>query len=144
MHLEGVKQWAKPRQELWSKLSDLPFLVRCIPDVAKVKEVKARSAVLTLRPGLSFVRGELSLTMEKLEESPPEAAKFRLATKSIGSSSELQADLRLEDKDGGTELRWSADIKQLGGLLKAVPKGLVQAAAQKVINDVLLSIEKNL
>ena len=48
--------------------------------------------------------------------------------------------LRLSPQGSGTHLEWEADIKELGGLLKAVPKGLVLAAAQKVIADACVAM----
>ena len=49
--------------------------------------------------------------------------------------SPAERGLALTPQDSGTRVHWTADVKDLGGLLKAVPRGLVQAAAQKVIAD---------
>ncbi len=144
LHLEGEKTFARPRPELWAKLTDLQFLSGCIPDVSKVHTITDRSAVLTVRPGFSFVRGSVELTIEKLEEQSPESARFRFKGKGIGTSNEVEVGLRLEEQGTGTLLRWSADVVQLGGLLKAVPQALIRGAAQKVIGDLLARIEERL
>jgi len=144
VQFEGEKQFSQPPQDLWPKLTDLQFLVPCLPDVAEVRDVQDKSATLVVRPGLSFMRGELQLVMEKIEEVPPTSAKLALRTKGIGSNSEAVASFNLEPQSGGTLVRWQAEINQLGGLLKMVPKGLIQGAAQQIINDILNNVEAKL
>lgn len=144
VHLEGTKEFSLPRHELWAKLTDLNFLVDCVPDVSQVREVKKDSASLVLRPGFSFIRGTMDLEIGKLEEVPGEMAKLRMKTKGIGQNSEVESAFNLEDKDAGTLVRWSVDVQHLGGLLKAVPHGLIHAGAQKVVTDLLAGIERKL
>ncbi len=143
-HLEGERTLSKPRADVWAKLTDLHFLVRCIPDAGQNAEVQERSATVSIRPAFSFVRGEMKLNIEKLEQTPNESACLRLSTKGIGTSSEVEVRFDLADQPPGTRLRWSADIKHLGGLLKALPQGLVQAGAQKVIGELLTKVETQL
>jgi carbon monoxide dehydrogenase subunit G len=50
----------------------------------------------------------------------------------------------LTPKDTGTHVHWKAEIKNLGGLLKAIPSGLIRGAAQKISADVWAEIEKRL
>ncbi len=144
VHLEGDQEFALPRQELWLKLTDLSFVVQCIPDVSEVREVQEKSATVVVRPGFSFVRGEIQLSVAKVEETIPRSARWLIKGKGVGSSSEVEVAFELDERKGGSMLHWAADIKQLGGLLKAVPQGLLQAAAQKVIGDLMAKLEKNL
>jgi carbon monoxide dehydrogenase subunit G len=144
LHLEGEKTLSRPRGEVWAKLADLHFLVRCIPDAGETAEVQENSATVKIRPSFSFVRGELKLTIEKLAQTPAESAQFRLSTKGIGTTSEVEVEFRLADQDSGTLLHWTADVKRLGGLLKAVPQGLIQAGAQKIIDELLARVEAQL
>lgn len=142
--IEGTYDFKMPMPDLWLKLTDMPFLVKSIPDVATVKDVNSQSASLVVKPGFSFVRGELNLNLEKIDENPPAMARMRAKTKGIGTSSEVEAAFCLEKTAGGTRVHWAADVKELGGLLKAVPQGLVQAAAQRIVTDMMKGIEKNL
>ena len=129
---------------VFPRLVDMPFLVDCLPDLHVIKSVQATRAEATLRPGFSFARSEMHLTIEKVEESPPSAARFTFATKGIGSSSIVEARFQLTDNADGCSIQWVADVRQLGGLLKAVPSGLIQAGAERVINDLLTRIEQRL
>jgi carbon monoxide dehydrogenase subunit G len=121
--------------EVWARLSDARFLAECIPDVHQVKEAEAGRAVLVLRPGFAFVRGTLEVTLRVAEAVPPSSVVLALASRGIGTSSEVEARLALAAAGDGTRIDWAAEVKSLGGLLKAVPSGLIRGAAQKVIHD---------
>jgi carbon monoxide dehydrogenase subunit G len=144
LRFEGDRDFPQPPAELWTRLTDARFLVECIPDVDKVTELGPDHAVLVLRPSFAFARGTLELTMDVVDKTAPEAARVLLQSKGIGSSSTVEATLRLVGQDGGTRVHWVAEVKQLGGLLKMVPSGLIRGAAQKVVNDAWTAVEKKL
>jgi carbon monoxide dehydrogenase subunit G len=144
VHFEGDKEFALSAGDLWLKLSDPCFLVRCLPDVESISRVEADLAEFKLRPGLSFVRGTLDVTMCRGECVQEQSVRFALEGKGIGSTSKVQAILTLHPKEKGTHIHWGVDITELGGLLKAVPQGLIKASAQKVITDIWAAVEKKL
>ncbi len=131
---EGDRDFAKPISELFAVLTNVPFLIGCIPDVETVKTVTDDHAELVLRPGFAFVRGTLDVTLRMLDRTEPNA-RVQLSSKGIGSSSEVEATLALTPLEQGTRVHWTAEVKSLGGLLKMVPSGLIRGAAEKVIND---------
>lgn len=131
---EGDRDFAKPPAELFARLTDVPFLAECVPDVESVRSVEADRAELVLRPGFSFVRGTLEVTMLLTEKAEPNA-RVRLLSRGIGSSSEVEATLAVGPTEAGSRVHWAAEVKALGGLLKMVPAGLIRGAAEKVIND---------
>jgi len=143
-HFEGDKQFGQNPKDLAAKLSDARFLVSCVPDVESVTATSASEATCVLRPGLSFARGTLQVTMRIAQPVSDEAIQIQLHSKGIGSTSEVEAFLIIASAGQGSQVHWTADIKQLGGLLKAVPQGLIQAAARKVIDDGWSAVEKKL
>ena len=144
LHFEGDKDLAQPPSIVWSKLSDARFLVSCIPGVEAIASAEPTTATCTLRPGFAFVRGTLELTLTVTSAVPDQSVHLLLQTRGIGSTSEVEADLAVAPQGTGTRLHWAADVKTLGGLLKAVPQGLIKAAAQKVIADALAAVEAKL
>jgi carbon monoxide dehydrogenase subunit G len=97
-----------------------------------------------LRPGFSFVRGTLDVTLHVVDAVEPSAARYAVASKGIGSSADVEATVALAPEGAGTRVRWTAEIKTLGGLLKMVPAGLIRGAAQKVVNDAWSAVEAKL
>jgi carbon monoxide dehydrogenase subunit G len=141
LSFEGDKDFPRSPSEVWNKLSDARFLVQCIPGVESVAQSEKSRAQCVLRPGFAFVRGTLELTLDLTEVEPDRWLRLLLHSKGIGSSSDVEADLNLAPQDAGTRLHWVAQIKALGGLLKAIPQGLIKASAQKVISDALAAVE---
>jgi uncharacterized protein len=141
---EGDRDFPQPPANLFAKLTDARFLVTCLPDVESVSEQEADRAVLTLRPGLAFARGTLEVTLQVVEKTPPTAARMLLTSKGIGSSSTVEASLALAPHNDGTRVHWIAEVKELGGLLKMVPQGLIRGAAEKVLNDAWAAVEMKL
>jgi uncharacterized protein len=144
MQFAGEKEFPLPPKTVFAKLSDARFLVECIPGRESVAQADPRKAICTLRPGLAFVRGTLEVTIDILDAIPDTTIKYALLSKGIGSASTVETTMTLSPKDSATVVNWQAEIKTLGGLLKAVPAGLIKGAAQKVIADVWLEIDKRM
>ena len=144
VRFEGEKDFSQPPAELWAKLSDARFLVQCIPDVESVAEVESDRARMVLRPGFSFVRGTLEATLRIVDAVVPQTARYLITNKGIGSSADVEATIALVPQGAGTRVRWAAEVKALGGLLKMVPSGLIRGAAQKVIDNTWSAVEAKL
>jgi carbon monoxide dehydrogenase subunit G len=144
LHFEGDKDFPQPPAVLWEKLSDARFLVTCIPDVESVATVEPRLAVCKVRPGFGFVRGSLDLTLTIADAEPLTSIHLTYQTRGIGTTSTVDSVLTLTPQGTGTRLHWVAEVKELGGLLKAVPQGLLRAAGQKVITDSWNAVEAKL
>jgi carbon monoxide dehydrogenase subunit G len=144
LHLEGDKDLPLPPPGVWVRLSDGRFLVHCVPDVAAVARAEPLEAEFTIRPGFAFVRGNLHTTLRIIDPAPAKSVQYEVQSKGIGSNARVHVNLDLSPTDAGTRIHWTCHITELGGLLKAIPKGLVQASAQKVIEDVWNGVEKRL
>src|SRR5579863_8913107 len=90
LHFEGDKTFSQGPTELHAKLSDLHFLVTCVPDVESVSRIESDHAVCILRPGFSFVRGTLELTIRVAEAVPGQSLRLLLHTKGIGQTSDVE------------------------------------------------------
>jgi carbon monoxide dehydrogenase subunit G len=144
LQFEGEKTLPLGPEACWMKLTDSEFLSQCIPNVESVSQSAPSQIQLKLRPGVSFVRGTLDVTIKVEKGEPGKSARYAAHSRAIGSSSDAEAKLNLEPVPGGTHLRWTVVIKTLGGLLKAVPQGLIKASVQKVITDLWSEVEQKL
>jgi carbon monoxide dehydrogenase subunit G len=135
MNFEGNEFFEVPPETLYERLTDLTLMQKFIPGLESATLVDENKMQCVVRPGLSFVRGNLKLEMEMLEKQPPSLARMRVHGKGIGNDVTIESVLALAPYEDGkaTALHWSAEIVKLGGLLKAVSKGLIQAAANKVV-----------
>lgn len=144
LHFEGDKDFPLSPSELLAKLSDARFLAGCIPGVESIARAEPNLAVCQLHPGFSFVRGTLEITLRVGEVMPNVSVRYQVHGKGIGSFNDVEAEARLTPHAEGTRVHWVADVKQLGGLLKAIPQGLIKASAQKVIDDIWQQVQTKL
>src|SRR6516165_6476229 len=86
LHLEGEKDLSQAPKDVWNKLSDPQFLAQCIPGIESLTQTSPDSLKCTLRPGFTFVRGTLELTLAVLEKVPENFLRYLLTAKGIGSS----------------------------------------------------------
>jgi carbon monoxide dehydrogenase subunit G len=144
LHFEGDTDFTQAPAVVWAKLSDARFVVQCIPGVESVSKDEASEVVCVLRPGFSFVRSTLEIALRVVEAVPDTSLRVIAHAKSIGATNDVETFLTFGSHDGGTRVHWTADIVNLTGLLKMVPRGLLQGAAQKVIADVWAQVQAKL
>jgi carbon monoxide dehydrogenase subunit G len=144
MKFEGEREFPLPPAELFAKLRDARFLVQCIPDSKPVGEPTATRAQCQVRPGFAFVRGTIEVTLEIAEAVEATQLRLLMTSKGVGTSSDVEAIVNFHAKDKGTQVKWTAEVKRLGGLLKLVPGGLIRGAAQKVIEDLWTGVAKQI
>jgi carbon monoxide dehydrogenase subunit G len=144
MQFEGDKDFPLPPGELWPKLSDAGFLTATLANAEALVVHDADQAEWKLRPALSFVAGTLDTSLHIVERQPPDHMRLLLTSKGIGSKATTEVRLALAAHDAGTRVHWTGEITELTGLLKAVPKGLIQGTAKKVIEDIWAGVEKKL
>ena len=139
IHLEGDKTFPLPIADVSARLSDAGFLVNCLPD-SKVTEATPDKAVWSLRPKLAFMTGSLDATMESTGRDAGTSATFKIVTKAIGAGSTVTVRLAFAAVENATAVHWTGDVVEVTGLLKMVPKGLLQSTAQTVIEDVWAAV----
>ena len=141
---DGERTFSLPPEQLWPRLRDMAFLAGCVPDATPIGQPTRDRASASVKPGFSFMRGNIELTADLIDAVEPSSIKYRLTSKGIGSSSEVVTALQLSPHEGGTKVHYRAEVTSLTGLLKMVPAGLIRGAAQKVIDDVWTGVARKL
>jgi carbon monoxide dehydrogenase subunit G len=143
IHFEGDRSYPGPVADVAAKLSDPVFLVGCLPD-AKVLVATADRAVWKLKPSVSFLSGSLESALTVAAREPGQSVAYQIVTKAIGASSTVVVRMTFQAAPTGTAVHWVGDLMEVTGLLKMVPKGLVQSTAEKVIGDVWAAVDAKL
>src|SRR5262245_12464304 len=144
MQFEGNKEFPLPLETTYAKLGDAGFLISSLTAAEAVKVHGPDLAEWKLRPALSFVAGTMDSRLQVLERIPTERIRLQITNKGIGSSSTTEIRLTLANTSAGTKIHWVGEITALTGLLKMVPKGLIQSTASKIIEDIWAGVEKKL
>jgi carbon monoxide dehydrogenase subunit G len=60
---------------------------------------------------------------------------MRVVGKGIGASLTIETTIHLTSEGNGTRLDWSSQVVEMGGLVKALSRSLIEGAARKVVAD---------
>jgi len=142
MHFEGSETFADSADRIRDYLADAGRMARAIPEHT-ITAAGPDRAEWDVRPKFAFMAGSLHTTAEIVLRSGDEL-RYRIASVGVGSSSTMDVRLSFTAKDDGTVVRWTGDLVELGGILKLVPRGMLQVAALKVIADVWSAVRSRL
>jgi hypothetical protein len=135
LDIKGEYQIACDRQRVWQALNDAQVLAKCIPGCESIEMQSPTSLnariVATIGPVKS--KFDTHILLENL--NPP--AGYTLTGESKGGPAGFgrgSAEVRLEEKDGGTLLSYDAKF-QVGGKLAQIGSRLVLGATRKMADD---------
>lgn len=140
---EGDRSFALPANVVAARLSDAAFLLGCLQNVEQVVEAGPDKAVWKLRTGFSFLSTTLEISLKVTERSTGGSA-YEALSRGVGASSRVVAVLAFLPAGTGTTVHYTAEIVERTGFLKVISAGLIQAAAQAVIDDTWKAIEAKL
>lgn len=143
LHFEGTEQFPGGPAAVFAYLADPARLARALPE-HQITAEGTDAASWKVRPRFAFMAGTLDTTATVLARTPGVAVSYRIVSTGVGSSSTMEAHLTLSEHPGGTQVRWTGDLVELGGLLKMVPRGMLQTAALKTIGDLWSAVRQDL
>jgi carbon monoxide dehydrogenase subunit G len=135
MNFSGAEHFDCTQSELWSRLNDMAFISRTIPDVDKVERLEPTGFTCKVRPKFAFLTGSLELSFTITESEPEKRMVVRSRGKGIGAAIVVDIEIHLSSAASGTDLNWTGTIISREGLLKPVSTSLIQGAAERVIQN---------
>lgn len=133
-----------PPDRVFAALRELEGVARQMPDVASVERVDASTLKLVVKPGFSFLRGTLRVTMSIEEVEAGRSLVQTARSEGIGMSMTIRSRISLAAAEGGTTASWLAEVVERKGLVSAVGPSLIQAAANKVLADGWAAVSRTL
>jgi uncharacterized protein len=133
----GEERFAAPPARVFEALTDPDSLAAAIPDLVSHEKVDDRTLKCSVRPGFSFIRTTLRMTVEIAEAQPHEQVSLRIHSQGIGAAMKVECRMRIHPEQGGAaaQVAWEAHVHELSGLITAVSPTLIRGAADKVIRD---------
>jgi len=126
MHLEGRYVLKANRTDVWNLISNPEKIARCLPGLQQLEIKDSKTFVVTVKVGISFVRGNFKFTFTLIDQIPPSHLRFQANGRGAGVSVNMNTSMDLsEPQPGSTELSWKSDV-ELGGLLGELSPSLLQ------------------
>lgn len=144
LDLDGVEHFKSPPEEVYRVVTDIDLMPELIPDLQSFEKVNDHHLKCVVRPGFSFIRGKLNISIQMKDLQPPESALMQIAARGIGTEIDIESRFKLTPENGGTEMAWAAKVVRLKGLVATVSPALTSAAAGVVLRTGWEQIRKQL
>ncbi len=144
MHFEGVFNVRAPKEKVYALLLDPHQISQCMPDLQKLDVKSSDDFTVTVRAGVSFIKGDFTLHFAVVEKIPPTRAKLTAHGTGIGSTVDMDTVMDISDIEaGGSSMRWTADAK-VGGRVASLGQRLLDGQAEKIIRQLFDCLQHKL
>ncbi|MGN6460527.1 MAG: SRPBCC family protein [Pseudolabrys sp.] len=142
MTMNGEYLLPATKEVVWQKLNDAETLKACIPGCEELNKTSDTSFEATASIKIGPVKARFKGKVDLTDLDPPNG--YRISGEGSGGVAGFAkggATVKLEDKDGGTLLKYDVDA-QIGGKLAQLGQRLVNGAAKKVADDFFANFVK--
>lgn len=141
MEISGEYTFAAKPGVVWEALLDPAALQASMPGCEKFEEVGERSYDLTIRVGISAIKGTYSGNVQVTDVNPQDS--YRLVVKGSGKPGSVQGDatLVLSAAGEGTLVKYTGEVKAQGAIARLGSR-LLGGAAKLMIGQFFKAMEK--
>jgi len=133
----------KPIDEVYSFLTDANRFCPLLPDFKSMQKEDDKHFVVTVRVGVSHIRGDAKLRMELLKAESPSRAVYQGKGDVLGGTATLTAGFDLEQADSGTKVNWKGE-SQIVGRMASLAGGLLEPLAKKNVEKLIQGLQNAL
>lgn len=141
MKVRGEREFDASQALVWQVLNDPARMARTMPGVESfdIQDDRHWSANVKIALGLGALR--LTMNMEKVEEREPEFAKLGIKGNGVGAIMNMETSFHLSPANGGTQMRWEADVHILGPV-GSMGQRVLQPIVNQQVANVLRAVEE--
>jgi len=134
MKIEGTHDIPVPRDRVWSAFLDPAVLATAIPGCEKLESVGTDEYKAVMKVGVGPVKGTFDGKVRLFDQEPPQ--RYRMAIEGSGTPGFVRGEalMELSDVDGGTRVKYDADV-QVGGLIASVGQRLLGGVSRMMLDQ---------
>jgi carbon monoxide dehydrogenase subunit G len=140
MNIEATHEINAPRERVYAALIDPEVLRLAIPGCESLEKVGNDLYTATMKAGIGAIKGTFKGDVRLEEMSPPEHYRIVVQGKGAMGFAKGSADFDLEEKNGGTLIRYSGEM-QIGGSIAGVGQRMIQGAAKMMATQFFAKLE---
>jgi carbon monoxide dehydrogenase subunit G len=139
MHLEGTREFAAPREEVYEALTDPELVAGAIPALESLTVADHEHWTATVKLPIA---PRLKVAFEVLDRRPPEHARLYAHGKNFGSTASVDTSFDLaQNGNEKTAMRYSAEFK-LSGLLGRIGEPALRPIAERQIARLFTAVDR--
>jgi carbon monoxide dehydrogenase subunit G len=141
MNVSGERTFAAPREAVWNVLNDPASMAKTMPGVESfdVHDEKRWTANVKIPLGLGGLR--MKVDMNKTEERAPEHASLDIKGNGVGAMLSMRTSFDLAEAEGGTTMKWAADVK-IAGPVGSMGQRVLQPIVNQQVSHVLSALDR--
>jgi carbon monoxide dehydrogenase subunit G len=139
--VSGERTFDAPVSTVWRVLNDPAQMAKTMPGVESfdIHDDKHWRAHVKVPLGLGGLR--MSLDFEKTEEREPEFAKLHCKGNGVGAIMNMDTSFALSEGDGGTDMKWEAEVHILGPVA-SMGQRVLQPIVNQQVSQVLTALDR--
>jgi carbon monoxide dehydrogenase subunit G len=140
VNVSGERQFDAPRSAVWAVVNDPASMAKTMPGVESfdVHDDKRWTANVKIPLGLGGLK--MKIDMDKTEERDLEFAKLHVKGQGVGAMLNMETSFELADAEGGTLMKWAADVK-LAGPVGSMGQRVLQPIVNQQVQHVLKALD---
>jgi carbon monoxide dehydrogenase subunit G len=140
VRIEGREAVSVPRAEAWRALDDPEVLRACTPGMTRLEETRPDHYEAVLELKLPAISGRFEGHVDVVERVEPERMKLRIDAKGGPGFVTGEAELHLEETEGGTAVRYAADL-QIGGQVARLGQRMISGVTKEMAGQFFEAFE---
>ncbi len=140
MKIDAAYEMKAPRERVYAALVEPEVLRRAIPGCESLEKIGEDTYSATLKAGIGSIKGTFKGEVRLADMRPPEHYRIVVEGKGAVGFAKGSADFDLEEKDGGTLIKYSGEM-QTGGTIAAVGQRMIQGAAKSMAAKFFAALE---
>jgi carbon monoxide dehydrogenase subunit G len=141
VNVSGERQFAAPRDAVWKVLNDPASMARTMPGVESFDVHDDRRWTANVKIPLGLGGLKMKIDMNKVDEREPEHAALDIKGNGVGAMLSMQTSFDLAERDGGTAMNWSAEVK-LAGPVGSMGQRVLQPIVNQQVQHVLAALDR--
>jgi uncharacterized protein len=129
MKIDATYEIHASRERVYAALVQPEILKRAIPGCESLEKIGEDTYAAVLKAGVGSIKGTFKGEVRLEDMRPPGHYRIVVEGKGAVGFAKGSADFDLEEKDGGTLIRYSGEM-QIGGTIAAVGQRMIQGAAK--------------
>jgi uncharacterized protein len=140
MQIENTNEIKASRERVYAALVDPEVLRESIPGCQSLEKTGDDLYTATMKAGVGAIKGTFKGEVRLEDMRPPDHYRIVVQGKGAMGFAKGSADFDLEEKDGGTLIRYSGEL-QIGGSIASVGQRMVQGAAKMMASQFFAKLE---
>jgi carbon monoxide dehydrogenase subunit G len=141
VNVSGERSFAAPREAVWRVMNDPASMAKTMPGVEsfEVHDEKRWTANVKIPLGLGGLK--MKVDMDKVEEREPEHAALKIKGNGVGAMLSMLTSFDLSEEEGGTLMKWTADVK-IAGPVGSMGQRVIQPIVNQQVAHVLAALDR--